>query len=139
MGNFSKPSIGNSFSNGSHSLNKPAVRVWREIRHRFPGGGTIANMNDFKSLGKVPAGTPVTFDMSTKTITALTDAVVKAATAEAPVVINGYTQEDAHIDANTTVVTATVVYDGELYEYMYDEDVLANLKKFSPASIVFVI
>lgn len=133
---FSKPSIGNTFSAGSHAITKGAVRVWREIRHQYPAGGKITNFSDFASMGKVPAGTPVQFDMATKQITALTDAVVKAGGSD--FVINGFTQEDAYLDTNTTVATATVIYDGELYEYMYEADVLPNLKKYAPATIVFV-
>lgn len=134
MPSFSKPSIGNSFSAGSHAVTKGAVRVWREIRHQFPAGGTITNFSDFSALGKVPAGTPVTFNMATKQITALTDAAVKAG----DVVVDGFTQEDAYLDANTSVATATVIYDGELYAYMYEADVLAKLKTAKPATIVFV-
>ena len=132
---MNRPSIGNSFSAGSTAITKGAVRVWREIRHRYPAGGTITNISDFLALGKVPAGTPVTFDQATKQITALTDTAVKAG---GDLVISGYTQEDAYLDANTTVATATVIYDGELYEYMYDAAVLAVLKAKSPAGIVFV-
>lgn len=128
------PSIGNSFSDGSHVVSKGAVRVWREIRHQYPAGGTIKNFSDFAAMGKVPAGTPVTFDQEKKEITALTDAVVKAGN----VVVDGFTQEDAYLNANTSVATATVIYEGELYSYMYEADVLAALKPLKPATIIFV-
>lgn len=103
-----------------------ARKVWREIRHRYPAGGTIQNVSDWVSNGVIPAGTPCKWyddaaNDGGKKIVAYTDAQVSAAdTAEklAALGINGYLQEDARIlDANT-VATGTVIYAGEIYEYM---------------------
>lgn len=104
--------FGNTFDKTSAKYGH-ARKVWREIRHQYPGGGRITNVAAWVSKGVVPAGTPVTFDMANKTVVALT--AVSADTQ-----VDGYTQEDARIlDANT-VATATVIYDGELYKYMYE-------------------
>ena len=51
-----------------------ARKVWREIRHRYPGGGMVSNISDWVAVGKIPAGTAVKFDLSGKTFTAYTDA-----------------------------------------------------------------
>ena len=55
-----------------------ARKVWREIRHRYPGGGMVSNISDWVAVGKIPAGTAVKFDLSGKTFTAYTDAQIKA-------------------------------------------------------------
>ena len=52
-----------------------ARKVWREIRHRYPGGGMVSNISDWVAVGKIPAGTAVKFDLSGKTFTAYTDAL----------------------------------------------------------------
>lgn len=44
-----------------------ARKVWREIRHRYPGGGMVSNISDWVAVGKIPAGTAVKFDLSGKT------------------------------------------------------------------------
>lgn len=49
-----------------------ARKVWREIRHRYPGGGMVSNISDWVAVGKIPAGTAVKFDLSGKTFTAYT-------------------------------------------------------------------
>ena len=36
-----------------------ARKVWREIRHRYPGGGMVSNISDWVAVGKIPAGTAV--------------------------------------------------------------------------------
>lgn len=46
-----------------------ARKVWREIRHRYPGGGMVSNISDWVAVGKIPAGTAVKFDLSGKTFT----------------------------------------------------------------------
>lgn len=127
---------GNSFKNEGWSVGK-GQRVWREIRHRFPAGGKIVNLNAFtdatdSSLAKVPAGTPVTFDAAKKEITLLTSTAVASATA-----VDGFTQEEIVCD-KTATATATVVYAGELYAYMYSSADLAKLKTLAPAEIHFV-
>lgn len=45
-----------------------ARKVWREIRHRYPGGGMVSNISDWVAVGKIPAGTAVKFDLSGKTL-----------------------------------------------------------------------
>ena len=72
-----------------------ARKVWREIRHRYPGGGMVSNISDWVAVGKIPAGTAVKFDLSGKTFTAYTDAQIKAAESDITTLgINGYLQED---------------------------------------------
>lgn len=139
--------IGNSFLNKKITVGGKADRVWREIRHRYPAGGMITNVSDFASDGKIRSGQPVAYNLAAKTITVLTDAQVKAAsTAEAIAAlgINGYLQEDVVINVDGSGVpegfkaSGTVVYAGELYDYMFDAQVLAVLKKVAVPGIVFV-
>ena len=42
--------------------------------------------------------------------------------------INGYLKEDAPLADENTVATGTVVVDGDIYEYMFDDDEAAILK-----------
>ena len=42
--------------------------------------------------------------------------------------INGYLKEDAPIEDENTLATGTVVVDGDIYEYMFDEEEAAILK-----------
>lgn len=79
-------------------------------------------------MGKVPGGTPVKYDASTNEITAITDAQIKAAEDVTTLGINGYLQEDARIKDANTIATGTVIYAGEIYEYMFDAEVAAKLK-----------
>lgn len=114
---------GNSF--GTQTFNYGhAKKVWREIRHRYPAGGTISNIAAWKTAKKdvIPAGTPVVFDAEAKTMVAQLEAANTA---------NGYTQEDVVIK-DATVATATVIYDGELYGYMYDAADVAILAAAVP-------
>ena len=115
-----------------------ARKVWRSIRHVYPAGGMIENVDDFATAGKIPAGSPVKFDPATKQITVITDAEIKAAVevpdtkteaeAVAELGINGFLQEDARIKGEGTLASGTVVYGGELYEYMFDSEVVKKLK-----------
>ncbi len=115
-----------------------ARKVWREMRLRLPAGGKVLNITDWVSKGKIPAGTPAKYevdpDTGAKKITCYTNEQVKAATAGesaagvASLGIKGNIQEDIPIANGETVGTATVIYDGELYEYMLDPDVAAALK-----------
>jgi hypothetical protein len=57
-----------------------ARKVWREIRHRYPGGGMVSNISDWVAVGKIPAGTAVKFDLSGKTFTAYTAGILPTAT-----------------------------------------------------------
>lgn len=131
---------GNTFNKTSFSAGH-ARKVWREIRSQLPAGGKVSNISDWTSKGKIPAGTPaaLTVDATTgaKTVKCLTDAQVKAAvtkegSTEAPGIdslkIQGHIQEDIPIVNGNTVGTATVINDGDIYEYMLDADVVAALK-----------
>jgi hypothetical protein len=138
---------GNVFKKGVVSFGSPAKRVWREIRHRYPAGGTIRNMSDFVRDGIIPSGSPVAYDASTKSIAVIKYTDISAAsTAEAIAAlgINGYLQEDVVLDSTggggvPDAATGTVVYAGELYEYMYPADVVAVLKQVTTTpQIVFV-
>ncbi len=86
----------------------------------------------------IPAGTAVSFDQSTKVLTIVTGKE------ESVPSIDGFTQEDVYVKDGVTAATATVIYDGEIYEPVLkailekDETALAAIKKASPASIKFV-
>ncbi len=108
-----------------------STKVWREIRHRYPAGGTIENVSDWVSEGKIPAGTPVKYDMNAKTLKAYTNEQVKGASDISTLGINAYLQEDAFLHSASTIATGTAVYAGELYDYMYDADVLAKLQSIT--------
>lgn len=118
-----------------------ARKVWREIRHRYPGGGMVSNISDWVAVGKIPAGTAVKFDILNKTFKAYTDAQIKAAETPgeeeepapgiASLCINGYLQEDILIAGENTKASGTVVYAGEIYQYMFDEEVVAILQKIT--------
>lgn len=128
---------GNSFGNKSWSVGK-GERVWREIRHRYPAGGKIVNLTAFadstdSSMAKVPAGTPVTFNAATKEITLLTSSALGGS----DVKVDGFTQDEI-VCSKTDVATATVVYSGEIYAYMFASADLAKLKTLAPAEIHFV-
>ena len=100
-----------------------ARKVWREIRHRYPGGGMVSNISDWVAVGKIPAG---------KTFTAYTDAQIKAAESDITTLgINGYLQEDILVASGNTKASGTVVYAGEIYQYMFDEEVVAILQKIT--------
>ena len=107
-----------------------ARKVWREIRHRYPGGGMVSNISDWTSAGKIPAGTAVKFDLSNKTLKAYTDEQIKTADITT-LGINGYLQEDILVTSENTKASGTVVYAGELYQYMFDEEVIAILQKIT--------
>lgn len=109
-----------------------ARKVWREIRHRYPGGGMVSNISEWVAVGKIPAGTAVKFDLSGKTFTAYTDAQIKAAKSDITTLgINGYLQEDILVARGNTKASGTVVYAGEIYQYMFDEEVVAILQKIT--------
>lgn len=144
--------IGNTFNKTSFSAGH-ARKVWREIRSQLPAGGKVSNISDWVSKGKIPAGTPAALiiDSTTgaKTVKCFTDAQVKAAvtkqgSTEAPGIdslkIQGHIQEDISIVNGDTVGTATVINDGDIYEYMLDADVVAALKAntINGYKIVFV-
>lgn len=122
--------LGNTFDSKTIAYGH-ARKVWREIRHQFPAGGTISNVSDWVSAGKIPSGTPCKYDAANKTITAYTNTTVSGcadAAAVAALGINGYLQEDAVITDANTVATGTVIYAGEIYEYMFASAVLTKLK-----------
>lgn len=138
MGKFG---IGNTFGTESVEWNNGQKRVWREIRHRFPSGGTFSSAALSQNKGKViPSGTPVAFDQSTKALTIVTGKE------EGGIVIDGFTQEDVWVKSDgVSAATATVIYDGEIYEPVLaaavlggDSSALAAVKKAAPAGIKFV-
>ena len=84
-----------------------ARKVWREIRHRYPGGGMVSNISDWV-------------------------AQIKAAESDITTLgINGYLQEDILVASGNTKASGTVVYAGEIYQYMFDEEVVAILQKIT--------
>lgn len=131
---------GNTFNKTSFSAGH-ARKVWRDTRSQLPAGGKVSNISDWVSKGKIPAGTPATQTVNTatgaKTVECYTDAQIKAAvaksgTGDAPGIdslgIQGHIQEDIPIVNGDTVGTATIINDGDIYEYMLDADVVAALK-----------
>lgn len=130
---------GNTFDNLSFSQSH-SRKIWREIRRQWPAGGKITNVSDWVTAGKIPAGTPCKYTVTTtgaKEIKCYTDAQVKAAvtksgeTAAAGIDslgINGYTDRDTPIASANTQATATAIREGDIYEYMFDADVAAALK-----------
>lgn len=105
-----------------------ARKVWREVKSQYPSGGTIENVADWASAGIIPAGTPAKFDMATKKVTAYTQAQITDGDV-ASLGINGYTKEDVVISGENAICSATVVYAGEIYEYMFEEAVASALKQ----------
>ncbi len=122
---------GNSFDQKTFKVGH-ARKVWREIRHVYPGGGKVSNVADWVEAGKIPAGTPLKFDMAEKTIEAYTKADITGAEDVATLGINAYSQEDAVITSNETIATLTAVYDGEIYSYMLDSEVAEALNGVVP-------
>lgn len=136
-----KYGIGNTFGTETVEWNNGQKRVWREIRHRFPSGGTFDSATLTQNKGKViPAGSPVTFDQAKKTLK-----LVTGKEGEGLVIIDGFTQEDVYVKDGVTAGTATVIYDGEIYEPVLkaavlggDDSALTAVKKAAPAGIKFV-
>lgn len=127
--------IGNTFGTETYEWSNGQKRVWREIRHQYPSGGTFKAETLTEYAGKViPAGTPVVFDQSTKELTLANTASASA--------VDGFTQEDVYVKDGVTAATATVIYDGEIYEpvlkAILTEEVLTVVKKLAPATIKFV-
>ena len=72
------------------------------------------------------------FDLSGKTFKAYTDEQIKAAESDITTLgINGYLQEDVLVASGNTKASGTVVYAGEIYQYMFDEEVVAILQKIT--------
>ena len=135
--------IGNTFKGGSVSGLNRARKVWREIQDVYPSGGVIEIDAGWLALGVVPAGTPVSFDMSTKAITAYSDSTLSSTADLTTLNINGYLQEDVYLEGATSasdiVATGTVVYRGEIYEYMFAAATAAKLKALTTVpGVVFV-
>lgn len=136
--------IGNTFHSKDISYGH-ARKVWREIRNQYPSGGVIdaTSATEFLPSGKIPAGTPVKFDMATKTIYVYSDSAISNAQDKSTLGINGLLQEDVYFDEVTNpaalVCTGTVVYDGEIYEYMLKATTVTALKGLTTIPmIVFV-
>ncbi|MDE7440871.1 MAG: hypothetical protein K2M69_01735 [Muribaculaceae bacterium] len=105
-------------------------KVWRETRRQWPVGGRVTNVSDWVEKGKIPTGTPCKYNnaVGAKEIICYTDAQVKAAADDIDALgINGYTDRDIPILNGQTVGTTTVIREGDIYEYMFDEDVAAIL------------
>ena len=104
-----------------------ARKVWREIRHRYPGGGMVSNISDWVAVGKIPAGTAVKFDLSGKTFKAYTDEQIKAAESDITTLgINGYLQEDAWAIIAATVKAYGLTFEEVLYNMSYPNLILYN-------------
>lgn len=103
-----------------------ARKVWREITDIYPAGGNISNVTDWVDAGKIPAGTPVKYDLENKTIEAITDTAASGSDV-ATLGINGFLQEDVVVTSKDTVATGTVVYGGEIYGYMFADATLTAL------------
>lgn len=130
--------IGNTFDKKSFEYGH-ARKVWRSISGVYPGGGVIENVSDFSGKDKIPSGSPVKFDMKTRRITVIKDEDIKAAEPAASLdIINGYLQEDVYITSGDTKATGTVVYAGEIYEYMFEDEVVEKLKLANVPMIVWV-
>ncbi|MBR1725790.1 MAG: hypothetical protein IJ724_03940 [Muribaculaceae bacterium] len=130
--------MGNTFQSGSVAVPGRARKVWREIRHQWPAGGKVKNIEDwFGAI--IPAGTPCKYDGATKEVTCYTDTAVTGAADITTLGINGYTQEDIDCRAISAVATATVIYDGEIYDYFFSAAVLAKLKTVTTCpQVIFV-
>lgn len=127
--------IGNTYGSETFEISNGQKRVWREIRHRYPAGGTFSSDVLTANAGKViPAGTPVVLDQSTKTLTLANTTSASA--------VDGFTQEDVYVKDGVVAASATVIYDGEIYEpvlkAILGEDVLEVVKPLAPATIKFV-
>lgn len=119
-------STGNTFNKGTYKFGA-ARKVWRSVRHVYPGGGVIKNVSDFVTDGIIKAGTPVNFDNANHEITVYKDSELTSANA-ATLNVSGYLQEDIVIKDANTVATGTVVYAGELYSYVFDSAIATVLK-----------
>lgn len=137
---------GNTYDSTSFSVGH-ARKVWRETRRQWPAGGTISNVSDWVAVGKIPAGTPCKWESAAnggkKTIKCFTDAQVKAAVSAQGGIdslgINGYTDRDTPITSASTVASATAIREGDIYEYMFADDVKAALKANTKCpGVVFV-
>lgn len=122
-----------------------AKKVWRSLRGVYPGGGTVDSdtISKWNTAKKdvIPAGSPAKIDMATKAVTIFTDSQITSASDVTTLGINGFTQEDIVLKgaaASNIVATATVVYAGELYEFV-NATVYAKLKGLATIpQIVFV-
>ncbi len=136
---------GNTFDNLSFSQGH-SRKVWRETRRQWPAGGKVTNVADWVDKGKIPAGTPCKYEADkttgAKTIKCYTDEQIKAAgTGEGAagidsLGINGYTDRDTPIASAQTQATATAIRDGDIYEYMFDDEVAAILKSNTQCPLV---
>ena len=137
---------GNTFDNLNFKQGH-SRKVWREPRRQWPAGGKITNVADWVAKGKIPAGTPCAYavnkDTGEKTIKCYTNEQIKAAgTGEGAagidsLGINGYT--DTPIASAKTQATATAINDGDIYEYMFDDDVAEILKANTKCPLVVFV
>ena len=139
---------GNTFDNLNFKQGH-SRKVWRETRRQWPAGGKITNVADWVAKGKIPAGTPCAYavdkDTGEKTIKCYTDEQIKTAgTGEGSagidsLGINGYTDRDTPIASDKTQATATAIRDGDIYEYMFDDDVAEILKANTKCPLVVFV
>lgn len=132
---------GNSFDSQSFGMSH-ARKVWREIRRQWPAGGLVTNTADWVGKGKVPCGTPCKYAVDAtgaKTVECFTDAQVLAADNAAALGINGYTDRDIPVPSANAKVTATVIRDGDIYEYMFEPAVVAKLKGNTECPLVVFV
>ena len=117
-------------------------KVWREMRRQWPVGGKVTNVSDWVEKGKIPTGTPCKYNntVGAKEIICYTDEQIKAAAADIDSLgINGYTDREMPIINGQTVGTATAIREGDIYEYMFDDEVAAILLKNTKCSgVTFV-
>lgn len=141
--------IGSVFGKGTSSYGG-GRSVWRETKAVYPGGGRMTTASIKAILGStakegvIPAGTPCTFNSTTKEITLLTSANLAASSKP---VVNGFIKDDIAIidlgavptDANL-FASATVVYEGEIYEYAFSATDVTNIKECmaKECNVVFV-
>ena len=133
--------IGNTFQAGQ-SYYGHARKVWREIRHQYPAGGKVANVSAWYG-SIIPAGTPCKYDRATKEVLCYTDDAIGDAADPTTLGINGFTQEDIDcraINASATgFATATVIYDGEIYDYAFTTGTLEVLESLTSIPQIVIV
>ncbi len=130
--------LGNTFDNVSSKYGH-ARKVWREVRQVYPAGGTVSNVADWSAAGVIPAGTAVKYDVTNKTMECYTKADITGAEDMSTLAINGYLKNDIRIESESTVASGTVVYEGELYINLIDDEIAAKLKTVTTTPMVVFV